>query len=1039
LIWLAGFAAIGLMLAILELDPSQLYTLSTIRYQVNSEHWQAAAYFVLAIITLLWLGFYLFQLVARRNNWQHTSLSHSVSSHKKSPYKKPSQILKPQRFYLTPLIELYHQGFIASIVKISIGLLFLLAVFCHSFAQRLAFIESSPQKNLYVQAIVTPIGLSDKRLKVDDKSVVQGYRQLVQLSDIEFDSLQVIGDKAETVPLYSNQFGSTIDNSQRINPFHQPINTDVLIDKASVSLNQAKTVTGLQILPNAMTVMLQSYQIKDKPLNQLAAGQQLRMKLALIPLELKDKNNPDEFDEYRWLSSRHATAKAFIVDTNYQKVEEVSNLTLHQKIDVMCFRFREHFLQLMNERTYSNNFQRVHATDFENTDSGNNNSNKVDANSEHSDLDQDGVAVTLSLLTGDRSLISDETTALYRFGGISHLLAISGTHVLFLSILCATGATAFINRFMPRIYHFLPRWQCAFIIAAITAFGYALFAGFDVPALRTACMLLLVGVMRYLLAVPAIFKMLLLLAVIMAWSDIFVLWQAGFWLSFVAVAVLVAYSQRWERKQDAKQSSQVSQAFVSPTLSLAGRLGQQLAGLFKLQLWMSIALLPISLWLFGKVSLWGFAVNLFAIGLFGWIIVPLNLLASVLFIIFPNNALADSIWSLLFWILDLLHRLLLTLQEILQYSGWVYTDISVPLLGLFLLLVLPWLLPKGMLSRLLSMAPLVAIAALAYANNDTLKDSVQITVLNPKYFNYAASLIHTQQQAWLLLSEYDNKYKVANTSLTALQQQQLVQNLYDQLQEHGISHLTGVIVQTQTAGLAPVVRELNRHLPLSYYWQAGLANHKQQVNKALSGSTLTAQSCHNGKQWPQQQSERLFAKELPTKRYDTDDLSLKVLTGWQQVKDSGVWDCVIELSTTQAIYLNEQGSNEQLRAAIRPSNSDSMLAKQSKVDDKRRTEPKVEKNSVVIYSSVESQLGKLWELMCPAQELKVGDSSIQFKPTINEAYWLTPSQSVLDPELIVNFSAKDWKITGESMVPAKLSLTESYLYWQQAMLSNKSE
>ena len=1039
MIWLAGFAAIGLMLAILELDPSQLYTLSTIRYQVNSEHWQAAAYFVLAIIVLLWLGFFLLQLVARRNNWQHTSLSHSVSSPKKSPHKKPSQILKPQPFYHTPLTEFYHQGFIASIVKISIGLLFLLAVLCHSVAQRLAFIESSPQNNLYLQAMVTPIGLSDKRLKVEDKSVVQGYRQLVQLSDIEFDSLQVIDNKVETVTSYSNQFGSTIDNSQRINPFHQPINTDVLTDKVSVSLNQAKTVTGLQILPNTMTVMLQSYQIKDKPLNQLAAGQQLRMKLALIPLELKDKNNPDEFDEYRWLSSRHAMAKAFIVDTNYQKVEEVSNLTLHQKIDVMRFRFREHFLQLMNERTYSNNFQRVHATDFENTDSGNNNSNKVDANSEHSGLNQDGVAVTLSLLTGDRSLISDETTALYRFGGISHLLAISGTHVLFLSILCATVATAFINRFMPRIYHFLPRWQCAFIIAAITAFGYALFAGFDVPALRTACMLLLVGVMRYLLAVPAIFKMLLLLAVIMAWSDIFVLWQAGFWLSFVAVAVLVAYSQRWERKQDTKQSSQVSQAFVSPTLSLTGRLGQQSSDLLKLQLWMSIALLPISLWLFGKVSLWGFAVNLFAIGLFGWIIVPLNLLASVLFVIFPNNALADSIWSLLFWILDLLHRLLLTLQEILQYSGWVYTDISVPLLGLFLLLVLPWLLPKGMLSRLLSTAPLVAIAALAYANNDTLKDSVQITVLNPKDSNYAASLIHTQQQAWLLLSEYDNKYKVANASLAALQQQQLVQILYDQLQEHGISHLTGVIVQTQTAGLAPVVRELNRHLPLSYYWQAGLANHKQQVNKALSGSTLTAQSCHNGKQWPQQQSERLFAKELPTKRYDTDDLSLKVLTGWQQVKDSGVWDCVIELSTTQAIYLNEQGSNEQLRAAIRPSNSDSMLAKQSKVDDKRRTEPKVEKNSVVIYSSVESQLGKLWELMCPAQELKVGDSSIQFKPTINEAYWLTPSQSVLDPELIVNFSAKDWKITGESMVPVKLSLTESYLYWQQAMLSNKSE
>ena len=99
-------------------------------------------------------------------------------------------------------------------------------------------------------------------------------------------------------------------------------------------------------------------------------------------------------------------------------------------------------------------------------------------------------------------------------------------------------------------------------------------------------------------------------------------------------------------------------------------------------------------------------------------------------------------------------------------------------------------------------------------------------------------------------------------------------------------------------------------------------------------------------------------------RYDTDDLSLKVLTGWEQVKDNGVWDCVIELSTAQAIYLNEQGSSEQLRGAIRPSDNDTILAEQSKVDDKRRTEPELEKNSVVIYSSVESQLGELWKLMC---------------------------------------------------------------------------
>ncbi|MBE8425089.1 hypothetical protein IQA86_19550, partial [Leptospira borgpetersenii serovar Balcanica] len=132
-------------------------------------------------------------------------------------------------------------------------------------------------------------------------------------SDIEFDSLQVISDKADTVTASSNHNGTSTDSAQLINPFYEPRDAAVLTNKKSVSLNQANTVTGLKTLPNAMTVMLQSYQIKDKPLNQLTAGQQLRMKLALIPLELKDKNNPDEFDEYRWLSSRHATAKAFIV------------------------------------------------------------------------------------------------------------------------------------------------------------------------------------------------------------------------------------------------------------------------------------------------------------------------------------------------------------------------------------------------------------------------------------------------------------------------------------------------------------------------------------------------------------------------------------------------------------------------------------------------------------------------------------------------------------------------------------------------------
>ena len=930
MIWLAGIFAIALMLAILELDPIQLYSVSNLSYQVGSERWQLAAYVLLVLITLLGSLSYFIPLFYR------------ILKINSPPDSSPSTSIIPIQIYLTPYALMCRQGFFKPIIKLATLLLLLLAVLCNSVAQRLAFIETSPQKSLYLEALVTPIGLSDKRLTIDEGEVMQGYRQLVELSDIQLDSLH---NKQSSIP----------------------------------------DLSGLRELPATMTVMLQSYQSKDSQLNQLAPNQQLRMKLVLQPLQLKDKTNADEFDEYRWLSSRHATAKAFIVDVNYSSLKLAADLTLHQKIDVMRYKFREHFLQFMVQRSKQ-------------AGDGNGSGNYQLKDS------QDEVAVTLSLLTGDRSLISDDMTALYQFGGISHLLAISGTHVLFLSLLCAALATGMINRFRPSLYLWLPRWQCAFIIAAITAFGYALFAGFDVPALRTACMLLLVGVMRYFLAVPVIFKMLLLLAVAMAWADVFVLWQAGFWLSFVAVAVLVAYSQRWQQVK--RQPA-----------NLTDKAKQQLMSLFKLQLWMSIALLPISLWLFGKVSLWGFVVNLFAIGLFGSIIVPINLLASVLFVMFPTNALSALLWSLLFWILQKLHAMLQLLQYFFQQSGWLFSEMSLPLVGLLLLMALPWILPKSMLSRVLSVVPLLAIAVMVYAGEDLPKDSIHITVLNPKDFSYAASLIQHKQQVWLLLSSYEKQYKTVNESMSLKQQMKLSTQLYDQLKKQNVDQLTGVIVQTATTNLAPVVANLNQYLPISYYWQAGLSAHKLSIDKALAQSSLRAQSCQATMHWPQ-----TLAVSQQGAKTDFDQLSLKVLTGWEQVKDSEVWDCAIQLSSSQAVYLSERGQTERLLAAIAPKARALIEGVESNPQDHSQL------NKVLIYSSSKPKLAQLWELMC--------DSSTQphinhFNSSDKSGYWLTPSQSVVEKSMIDNFLPRQWKIIGENQALATLPLKESYLYWQQ--------
>lgn len=356
--WLTGIVAIALMLAVLELDPSQLYTISNIPYQVGNESWQIVAYLFLFCIILLKLGGY----VAKR-----------ASQYLQYPSKKPAiadsfQQVTPQgstsnNLHLTPWSQLISQGLIKIIFKWITGILLLLAVLSNGVAQRLAFIESSPQQTLYVDAVVTPIGLSDKRLEVVEGTVLQGYRQLVALTDIKLTSINQTFDRS-TDDNQGNR-GSATAEIELLNPFNQPVPPEILNDAKNSEID--KLSAGFDPV-DTMTVMLQSYQPKHLKLNELSADKQQRMKLILKPLQLKDNNNKDEFDEYRWLSSRHATAKAFIVDlgdsfevTHNPKIP-ISELTYRQRIDVMRFKFREHFLQLMGQRSFQSDIQPANLT-----------------------------------------------------------------------------------------------------------------------------------------------------------------------------------------------------------------------------------------------------------------------------------------------------------------------------------------------------------------------------------------------------------------------------------------------------------------------------------------------------------------------------------------------------------------------------------------------------------------------------------------------------------------------------------------------------
>lgn len=93
-------------------------------------------------------------------------------------------------------------------------------------------------------------------------------------------------------------------------------------------------------------------------------------------------------------------------------------------------------------------------------------------------------ALLLALLTGDRSLLNPELEQQFQRFGISHLLAISGPHVLIFAAMVSWIFTRLIHRFKPEIYLSIPRQKLVLLPFLMCVILYCAFVGFEIPALR---------------------------------------------------------------------------------------------------------------------------------------------------------------------------------------------------------------------------------------------------------------------------------------------------------------------------------------------------------------------------------------------------------------------------------------------------------------------------------------------------------------------------------------------------------------------------
>ncbi len=295
-----------------------------------------------------------------------------------------------------------------------------------------------------------------------------------------------------------------------------------------------------------------------------------------------------------------------------------------------------------------------------------------------------GAALLNALVVGDRSGIKRRQWEIFTATGTNHLIAISGLHIGIVA-----GLGFFLMRriwaLSERLTRRIPAAHAAAIMAMLMASIYAAMAGFSVPTQR-ALIMLLVFTGGFLLRRPLrpSRSMALALLLIVIWDPPVVL-SPGFWLSFAAVAAIF--------------------------YGFAGRIHS--LGWFRqwgrVQWLVSLALAPVLLAMGLQVSLLAPLINLIAVPLFSFLIVPLSLLAvAVLYLVEPLgvHALELAAWMLVTAMdgLNYLTTLPYAVWHGSALPNWVWPP---ALLGILLLLS-----PQGIPARWLGsifLAPLLLV------------------------------------------------------------------------------------------------------------------------------------------------------------------------------------------------------------------------------------------------------------------------------------------------------------------------------------------
>ena len=461
--------------------------------------------------------------------------------------------------------------------------------------------------------------------------------------------------------------------------------------------------------------------------------------------------------------------------------------------------------------------------------------------------------VIVALVLGDQREISAADWKVFNRSGIGHLVSISGLHItmvagLFSGVMYFLWRHSFFTNAQLPLY--VPATKIAAIAGVAMALLYVALAGFGVPAQRTLLMLIVVAVALWndrLTSASHILCVALGIVVLLdPWA---VLWP-GFWLSFSAVAILLYVSGG--RLPLLASGTRVDKVHHSIALAV------------RTQYAITVGMVPLTLLLFGQISIISPFANAIAIPIISFVVTPLALIGSVL----PA--------PLSTWVLGFAHHCVVWLANILDvmsafsFAVWKLPIPSAWVVALALLGTLWMLTPRGWPMRWLGIFcwfPIVMPSTAVTPEND-------VEVIAFDVGQGTAVLIETAHHRFL----YDTGplYSAETDSATRV--------LLPYFNGRGIWHLDGMMISHSDADHSGGALSLLKEIQVDHIFSS--LNSTHPIVRAASAHSR----CQSGQSWVWDGVQFEILHPMPVS-YESDK--------WKPNARS----CVLKISTKNNAFL----------------------------------------------------------------------------------------------------------------------------------------